>query len=219
MKYPVLYIYRQTKDRGSELRHSIRSLTNLKGWDGTIYLVGDREKWMNNMHLIPHPGHVSNSYVDQELAMIAALNDPKMPDQFIYMMDDVYIREPTRLQYLHQGMLNGFKHGYHYYQKHQTCKWLQEHGYSYLDYELHVPMLFDKAQRREVSDIVMSTGRPAELKPRSLYGNMFKVGGKTYVDMKTRTLNLPKGRIVSTHFFIRELEQVFPHPSYFEAKT
>lgn len=217
-KYPVLYTYKKTRDGGQELRHSIRSLKNLKGWDKRqIFVVGDTEPWFKDIiHIKKRKS--GTTYLDQEYAMYEALLDERLEDDFIYMMDDIYFTEEVEIEYLYWGELKKRGNGYHHNQKEATGKWLQEHGYTTLDYETHTPFLINKRKRMEIYKILQPTFSTMILKPRTLYGNIFNVGGEFYEDQKTKTERLPKAPIISTHFYTPELETLFPKPSIFEQR-
>jgi hypothetical protein len=45
-----------------------------------------------------------------------------------------------------------------------------------LDYDIHVPMIMDKSKINSFVDL--------SLAPRSMYGNMFNIGGKNIEDVK-----------------------------------
>lgn len=216
MKYPIVYTYKKTHDGGLELKHSIRSLKNLKSWDKkNIFVVGDSEPWFKDIIHISKK-RLGTTYVDQEYAMYQVLTDERVPEDFIYFMDDIYITKTTELQYLHWGEIKKRNNGYHDKQKQATKLWLQEHGYSTLDYELHVPMLLNKHKRMEIYKILEPTFKTMILKPRTLYGNIFNVGGFFYEDRKTKTYELPKAPIISTHYYTSELAKLFSEPGNFE---
>lgn len=214
-KYPILITYRKTYDQGKELRYTLRSLQNLLNWDGQVFIVGDKENWFQNIVHIPSR-HSRNSYINQEYAMMAALADPRLPDDFLYSMDDVYICEPVEVTYMHQGEITPYRKSYHEKQKLVTKEWLEAQGCTTLDYELHTPMLHNRQKRIEVNKMIAPTLNRIMLKPRTVYGNYFGVGGQFYLDQKTRIRKLPSDKIISTQFFVAELIELFPNPCNFE---
>ncbi|NCU40990.1 glycosyltransferase family 2 protein, partial [Candidatus Saccharibacteria bacterium] len=217
-KYPVLYVYKHTDDNGKELRYSIRSLKNLKNWNGEIFVTGDSERWFKDITYIKAKARNSNPYMDAEAKILTALNDPRLPDDFILMNDDIYITKPLDITYLHQNELERTGGGYHNNQKEVTKKWLLDNGYTALNYDLHTPMLMNKQKRLHVNSLIRNTMAGVSLKPRSVYGNVFNVGGEYYQDAKTKTAELPKAPIISTQFYTAELQELFPETSKYEAE-
>ena len=51
---------------------------------------------------------------------------------------------------------------------------------------------------------------------RSLYGNIYNSGGEDFEDMKTKTHQLKRGKIISTQFYTKELDKIFPEKSQYE---
>lgn len=220
MKYPVVIPYKKTQDDGQELKLTLRSLNNLDGWNGEVYILGDRERWFSDkIHHIRVNRRSHNPYQDAEYKIREYLLRPDTPDDFIFSNDDIIILYPTKLEYLHQNELTGAGNGYHNRQKEYTMKWLKEHKHTYLNYDLHVPMLMNKAKRLKVSDIISARMEGVSLKPRSVYGNIFKVGGEFYRDQKIRGLEIPDAPIISTAQNVPELFDVFDEPSEFEKES
>lgn len=217
-KYPIVITYKRTQDNGQELRYTLRSLKNIKNWNGDVWIVGDKPDWIQNVnHITGRRSH--HPYIDQEYAMLAVLAEPSIPDDFIYSMDDVYVVKPLKIVDMHQGdyLTSADKRGYHHNQKKVTCDWLNAHGYTTLDYELHTPMLLNKQKRMEIHNILKPTMNGVMMKPRTLYGNIFSIGGDFYIDAKTKTHELPDQPIISTQFYTDQLDKLFPEPSIFEA--
>ena len=216
MKYPVFIPYKKSGDGGKELRYTLRSLSNLTNWNGKVYIAGETEPWLENVTHIPCRRTSHNPYLDAEYKILEALTSDGFPDDFIYINDDIYITEKMELKPLHGGELERKGAGYHQSQKEKTKEWLEENGYTTLDYELHTPMLMNKAKRLGVHNLIKPTFQGVSLKPRSVYGNIFNIGGEEYEDAKTKTSELPKAPIISTQFFTDELKTLFPKPSKFE---
>lgn len=212
MKYPILVVYKHTTDNGAELKHALRTFKNISNWNGQLFVAGDAEDWFTGIIHIPIE-HLANSYLDQEVAIMAAIADERLSDDFILTNDDIYITKLLDITYLHQGELPDSGVGYHKRQKAATRAYLKQQGMTTIDYELHTPMIFNKDKYKAIHDIVVNE---MPLKPRSLYGNIYQVGGEFYEDKKTRTSQLPSGSIISTLRYTQELENKWPEPSRFE---
>lgn len=217
MKYPAVYIYKKTADNGQELRYSIRSLKNLKNWNGEVFVVGDKEDWFKGIVAIPAPKYYYSPYQDAENKMLIALDDDRIDDDFILMNDDIYITKKTSVRPLHGGEIEDSNFGYHNRAKTATKKFLQDQGIKRpLNYSIHVPMLINKQKRLEVHKMIRGSFNGTALLARIVYGNIFNIGGEYYEDKKTKTQELKKGEFISTQFFTSELEKKFPKQSPLE---
>ena len=216
VKYPALITYKKSGDGGKELRYTLRSLSNLTNFSGRVIIAGNTEPWLENVTHIPCRRTSHNPYLDAEYKILEALTSEGFPNDFIYINDDTYITEKMELKPLHGGQLERKGSGYHHSQKEKTKEWLEENGYTTLDYDIHTPMLMNKVKRLEVHNLIKSTFQGISLKPRSIYGNIFSIGGEEYTDAKTKTAVLPKAPIISTQFYTDELRTLFPKTSKFE---
>jgi hypothetical protein len=217
-KYSVLYVYKQTEDDGQELKHSLRSLKNIRNWDGKVFIAGDKPSWIKDViHIIPRATGSSHMH-DVEIKILAALDDDRLPDDFIYMNDDIYCTKRSSVKEFHKGDLDGERQTSFYNKaKRATAKYLWSQGIDEpLDYDVHTPMIMNKAERRMVSIIVRPSLRGIPLLPRSIYGNLYYKKPVYYEDRKTKGDELPEGDFISTQYFTDELSKLFPEPSEFE---
>lgn len=91
MKYPVVIPYIHNGN-GRELRYAIRSLANIRNWNGEIVLIGDKPNWYTGTH-IPRPQQ-SDRFQDVYSKMLLATT---LYESFIWSNDDIYITEPTTI--------------------------------------------------------------------------------------------------------------------------
>lgn len=214
-KYPVLIPYIKTADNGLELKYTLRSLKNLTDWNGEVYIVGDREDWFSDIWHIPVSTIPNQPLKDVENKIRIALTRSGIEDDYIYMNDDIYICSKTKTKWLHRGELQGDTTGYYRKLKLYTRKWLALRGITEpLDYEVHAPVLMNKEKRLEISKHIVASNYSVQA--RSLYGNMYKVGGELFEDKKTHSSKLLSGQIISTQDFTDELQKLFPKKSQFE---
>lgn len=217
MKYPVLYIYKATHDNGQELRYSIRSLKNITNWNGQVFISGDKPEWLINAYFIPVKKLGTTIMQDAEERTMAAVNDECLPEEFIFMNDDIYCTEKTAVENYHNEA-SFFGSKFYKLAKAQTFKRLVRLSVNDpKDYELHVPMIMTKDNRRKVNAIIRSSLRGIPLLPRTIYGNLFYTESTPYEDKKTKTNSLKDGLFISTQFYTPELAKLFPDPSRFEA--
>jgi hypothetical protein len=218
-KLPVLYIYRRTNDAGQELRYSLRSLKNIKNFNGKVFVAGDTEDWFTNITHIPIKASHYSPYKDAENRMVAALNDQRLPDDFIFMNDDFYVTEPAVVRDMNWGEISDDQpRSFHRKALLHTKKWLQERNLPTLNYGLHVPMIINRQRRFDVHQKIKTTVDNRPLLARTVYGNMFNLGGEFYEDRKTKTSTLPEGAFISTQGFTAELHKLFPDPSPYEGE-
>lgn len=177
-----------------ELTYSLRSLCNLPHErvflvggcpgnickDKVIYIPTEQKgtKWKNSMH---------------NLRTVCA--DQRLSDDFILMNDDFFILQPVTVQDLnvYWGTMESVhelyqkKHGYETNWckgMRETAELLKKHGISEpLCYDLHTPMVLNKRKFLSLFDI--DGVKDIEvLHARSLYGNLYGVGGTYQEDVK-----------------------------------
>lgn len=217
MKYPACYIYKRTSDRGRELRYSLRSLKNLTNWNGKVYIVGHAEEWLQNATVIDAPKFATRSDdVQSKYKTLAASKE--IPDDFILMNDDFFILRKTSLTPLHHGLLSDIATKSTWLKtKHRTRQYLEDMGIKDpKDYDIHVPMLLNKEKLGEILKHHEGRTQVNHLMTRTLYGNIYKVGGKKVQDPKTLTNRLPRTTFASTKMFTFQLAEKFPDRSEFE---
>lgn len=215
MKYPVVYCYRKTSDKGNELRHSLRSLKYLTDFNGEVFVVGDKEDWFQNIIHITSKNSSRSPYEDVEIKILAAINDERIPDDFILMQDDIYFTKKQSYRDLYDGELPEEATGIHKRGLARSRELLRSLGRTTRNYDIHVPILINKEKRMEVHKLVKNSYRGIPYQWRSIYGNMF-LEGSQYEDKKTRTAELLKGDIISTLFYTEELETLLPEASPYE---
>ena len=212
MKYPCVYVYKRTSDKGQELKYSIRSLENVKNWNGEVFVAGDNEDWFKDVKVIEaKKSHVK--WTDQENKLRAIVGDKRVADDFIYFNDDMYCVTPTEITPLYDGKLENYtgKNGWQK-AKSDTKDYLEKKGATIFNYDIHVPMVFNKDKLAKILDILDENRK----QPRSLYGNLYEIGGEQYKDRKTYTSKLRKGKLLSTKRFTPELKELFKSKSRYE---
>lgn len=218
MKHPAVYIYKKTSDKGQELRYSMRSLQNVKNWNGEVFVAGDKEDWFSDkVQIIDNFTRSHVKWLDQQAKMRAIIDDSRVSDDFIYFNDDFFITEPTEITPLYDGKLENVNTRNGWVQAKSDSKlFLKELNISEpLNYDIHVPIVFNKQKLTKVLDM-LDQNKQTRLQPRSIYGNYYHIGGKQYKDRKGRTRKLLEGELLSTRVFSDELKTMFPDKSEFE---
>lgn len=211
----LVYIYKQSGDGGKELRHSLRSLSNLKG-KHTITLVGDTENWLKDVTYIKASRRTHSPYADVWYKLMEYASRPDTPDEFWVMQDDIFFTKKQSLTALYDGELPAEGRGIHKRGLVRTREALNALKKPTRNYDIHVPFRVEKEKLKEIFYHVQKTMQGVPIQWRSFYGNYFDVGGEQYEDKKTRTMELLKGDIISTLFYTPELEQMFSEPSQYE---
>jgi hypothetical protein len=177
----LVYICRQGENE--ELRYSLRSIEkNSPGH--RVWVIGYKPSWYNGLFMsVPD---TSTKFGNIRLAMIAACNNPEISDDFVLMNDDFFLIKPINEWKVYNGGLLSDKIAR--YRKiyptstylillKKTFTQLKHMGIrNPLDYDIHVPMIFNKTKLLEVAYM--------QLKPRSLYGNIHQIASETITDVK-----------------------------------
>jgi hypothetical protein len=176
------FVYLCRKGPNEELRYSIRSV--LKSFpDAKILIVGEAPSWYVGDLLFIQQNSAKYENVSNSLKEIA-ISD-LVEDTFILMNDDFYFLS-NEYGYYHEGSLQNKYEAYRdigqasSYNKKllDTLNKLKRLGYKDpLSYELHVPFPVEKVKLAKIikySDILW----------RSVYGNIFEVGGFMISDVK-----------------------------------
>lgn len=190
----VVYVCEAT-ERNEELRHSLRSLVNLP--HGRVWLVGYKPRWARNVEYIP-TSQRSSKHINTWRNWQAIAAAPELPDQFVLFNDDFYITRPIEtVPGLHRGLLADSIELYRQKRLAQTLAratatqgMLRRAGRDgeLYSYELHAPMMIDRAALAEAVAWVEHNHRGAvtQISKRTLYGNWARAGGVGVRDVKVQ---------------------------------
>lgn len=177
----IVYVCRPGDNE--ELRYSIRSVVKNMPHDN-IWLIGNKPKWYEGNFLsVPD---TSNKYENIRNAIKSVSINGDISDEFVLMNDDFFVMNPlSEIPVLHGGLLidkiNEYIRltGMTRYVKllMNTNRFLTNYGIKKpLDYDIHVPMQMNK---NNLTKIIHKKHFP-----RSMYGNIFNVGGVKTQDVK-----------------------------------
>jgi hypothetical protein len=180
----LVYICRDGENE--ELRYSIRSAVKNLPHD-KIWVVGGKPDWYTGNHI--QVNQTRSKYANARNNLKAVCSEEGISDSFILMNDDFYIINKVRsVPYMYSGTLDdkienreGTFNGNSYTTLlRETLGYLSRKKKSLiLDYELHVPMVMEK---KKLEKILKLSGLW-----RSIYGNIFDVGGIKIRDVKVYT--------------------------------
>lgn len=183
------FVYLCRDGDNEELRYSIRSLyKNIK--DPNVWIVGGRPDWYVGNYIKVNQNKTKHVNVRNNLNKIISSKD--IEDNFILMNDDFFIMKPTLdIPYFHGGLLinkvkkfktNAKTSSYTKMLSDTYDTLIKKQIQDPLDYAIHVPM---KINKENLSKVIY----PA-LSIRTMYGNLYNVGGTPIEDVKVH-LNRP----------------------------
>lgn len=179
------FIYICRGGENNELRYSIRSVVNSFP-SSNVWVVGGIPNWYrgNNISIEQNAGKWKNAVANLE----AIIESEETPEDFILMNDDFFILNKINfVPYYHEGPLSEKLERYkklkmdpNYIGKlGSTYAKLERMGIKEpLSYETHTPMPMEKSK---LADIMQYC--PPNFW-RSLYGNIYNVGGEQIKDVK-----------------------------------
>lgn len=166
-----------------ELRYSIRSVVqNLPHKD--IWVIGYKPKWyIGNFISVEN---TTTKFENIRLALKTAAEDQRISNDFILMNDDFFVINPVKMVVpLHGGLLIDKINRYRDILGPNRYVTILENTYKFLikskienplDYDIHTPMPMNK------NNVLKIINRKHF--PRSLYGNIFNIGGELIKDVK-----------------------------------
>lgn len=138
-----------------DLRYVLRSLEAFTA-HGDIYLIGEKPKWVNNVHHVPFSDNPKKEWKERNI-FLKTQEAFKYTDTFFFMNDDHVLLAPIILENYpnyykgtcYESML---KNSTHYRATmNQTRKWLEAHGYEDLNFDGHCPVIMEKEHFKQVS--------------------------------------------------------------------
>lgn len=208
------FVYVCKDGPNEELRYSIRSV--IKHIDNPeIVLVGGKPDWYTgNFIKVPQ---IKGKYKNVLNNLDAVCNSNIVSNSFILMNDDFFIlNKLNSILPLNGGLLSDKIELYKVldpsssYTKNliKLYNGLKKQYKDPLDYELHVPMPLEK------DNVAICLSKNNQMIFRSVYGNMFDLGGESIADVKFYS----KGPLVPKSYNIEELSSPYlsSAPSSFE---
>jgi len=179
------FVYICRDGENEELRYSIRSVLNSFP-EAKVWLVGGKPEWYSG-HCVPVEQN-SNKYANALKNLKSLCEHPEISDNFVLMNDDFFIiKKINSVDQFYNGLLsdkiNRFTQitGSSMYIKKliTTNKKLIDLGIKNpIDYELHTPMPMNKTGLLDVIE------KYPECLWRSMFGNLYNVGGTQMDDVK-----------------------------------
>ncbi|MFE3378701.1 hypothetical protein [Streptomyces anulatus] len=197
---PDIVIPVREGDRNPELRYALRAIAAHVP-HRQVWIAGHIPPWVRDVGHVPNR-QTATKYENSRSNWKAAVDHAEVSDDFLIFNDDFFaMRRVQRVPPMHRGLLADVERhflrrvraGRYLMGMRQTADLLADLGVERpLSYELHVPMLLNKARYLEVWEVANRIQYPHS---RTLYGNYWKLGGTQIADPKvlTRGSGYPKG--------------------------
>lgn len=179
-----------------EFLYSLRSLKNMP--HAKIWLYGNKPEWIQGVNYIPvRQNGTKWENTSRMLGKVA--RNRNITEDFILFNDDFFVLKPiVELPYYYCGNLKDradecvirrfpFERYSRYgEQLRQVSRYLKSNGNYSNNYELHIPMIFNRYKLAKALELIPHYGFSAR---RSLYANTYEVGGIERPDVKIYTLS------------------------------
>lgn len=188
MKPDVVWVYKGNNN--SELEYSVKSVKNIE--HGRKIVIGD-SPGLNTVEHIKQPIYrwAMLSPHHDVISKLHHATTLDISDDFILMNDDFFITKPTDIPVAHRGPLQDHVNNRRINDAYtktlkKTLDYLKGQGIDEpLSYELHIPMVLNKHKLRELYDtIIPMISHASPMLTRSLYGNLYQIGGEYMDDPK-----------------------------------
>jgi hypothetical protein len=184
----IVYVVRPGDDN-NELRHSLRSLANLP--HARVWLVGHLPAWAHNVEAI-QTTQIGRKYANSTRNLLTACQDDRLTEQVVLFNDDFFCMTPASgVDVWNRGPVSevnkAYRSGPYGTGMRDTANLLHRLGHpDPISYELHLPMVIDRALMADTIKTGMRARIPV-LHKRTLYGNLHGPAGTTVTDVKVHT--------------------------------
>lgn len=223
----VVYIVRPGGGN-PELLLSLRSLVNLP--HDRVWIIGTKPTQVTNVEYVRANGHRTKA-LNVFHNVLTACETEGVSDEFVMMNDDFYILERPDLAPLYRCPLEEHvekvAHRNDSWAKsiRATQEWLTDQVSDLRSFELHMPIVIDKAKMADTLRSVGDFGSPHLPQWRTVYGNLHVSHAEQVPDCKLRRTSdlseLLSGTFASSSDssfprIRRKLLERFPEPSPYE---
>jgi hypothetical protein len=177
------FVYLCRPGSNEELRYSIRSVVK-NTENPNIWIVGGKPSWYVGNYI--KSDQSQDKYENVVNSLNTIVNCKRIPEDFVLMNDDFYIIKPiNKINTYHGGSFqkkveiftDNAKSSYYTSLLINTNNILKDAGIENpLDYAIHVPIELNK---QKLSTVIQS-----KVSIRTMYGNLFNIGGTEVDDVK-----------------------------------
>ena len=179
----IVYVLRDGENE--ELRYSLRTLVNLP--HNRVFFYGGKPNWLKTNNYVPVK-QTGSKWQNTSTLYKEIVDNENISEDFILMNDDFFILNPVeKLEYFYEGNLTdrakrtiltdvwGKKRQSNYGSfLAEADTFLKAKGYGNNNYELHIPMSLNRNKLKQILEMASGIAWSAR---RSLYGNIWQVGG------------------------------------------
>lgn len=212
-----------------ELRYSLRSVEQ-NFPHRFVWFVGGQPEGLKPDRSLRHTQFGANKWLKIKSSMLEVVKQEELSDEFFLFNDDFFVTRPFEKEFVNfadrtlTDRIEDFRRENPHLNRYamslvQTEEELKAQGYGTLNFEVHLPMLFEK---NKVPDVLTKCYSP---QMRSIYGNITGCAYEDRRDVKVNSLNdIPYGTdFVSTNdnTFVfgnvgKYIRDLFKEPSRFE---
>ena len=188
----ILYIKGvKSPNEDKELLYSLRSLSKNVQDSGRVFVTGKCPSFVKNVIHTP-VDDIGCKMINHWWKVTQTILQTDISDNFVLMYDDIFFTKETSLEdypFYNRGNLGENSTGTPLYRKNlqEAWKWLYERGYTRLDFELHIPCIYNREKflklRKFYEPYIDKSIAPAV---RSMYANINKVPTEYREDVKIR---------------------------------
>lgn len=217
----------------NELRYSLRSLVNLEGGHGQVWIIGEKPAWLHNVEHVQVEDNFRYKSQNVRHKILTACQRTDLSERFVYMNDDFFFLRPQLLKPYAMSSLRALlelhkaKQGSNRYIgcMRSTLDYLVAAGVPEpVNFDLHYPMIFEK---KKFVDL-FAQEKEAWFLYRSVYGNLtgaetkmvpadFKIHNiMDFYRMRQNSFISTSDRVVRVQEFQEFLREEFSEESAYE---
>lgn len=189
----VVYIKgTKSPNNDEELKFSLRSLKCVKDL-GRVFITGECPIFIDRSKVIfTQEKDIGCKMINHWWKVTQTILKTDISENFVLMYDDIFFMKEVSLRdypAYNRGLLKDHTTGTLLYRQNlfDTDKWLKENGYNTLDYELHIPFIYNRTKFLKLKPIMEKyIKKPKALAVRSLYGNINNLPSPYRKDLKLR---------------------------------
>jgi len=181
----IIIPYRKNRHSEIHLKFALRAIEKYLAGYGAIFILGEKVKWLKDVEYIDCEEHERKQYCIFS-KILAAAKDERVSDKFIGWHDDHFLIKPlnvSEIKYWKSGNLDTLgitASGTYNRVVVNANKYLKNQGYSNYNYDIHVPIIFEKEKFIELENEDWAQ----EHLIKSLYCNRWAVKGEDMKDLK-----------------------------------
>jgi hypothetical protein len=203
-----------SKFNNHEIRFSLRSVEKHLRNMGNVWIVGEHHPGLKDVNFIKYPDKTTMPGTNIMLKLTRACEDLGISDDFLFFNDDHFLLtdyDAPLFPYYFDKTITEFARPADAYvrQVKNTGKYLTQKGLPDKFFDVHTPIIFNKAKFIEYVTNGPDWSFPHRYVVKSIYGNAMRIEGEQFTDNKTDAPPPPKSKIFSTSSRVKASVQRF----------